>query len=304
MTIRPLRLVHATHKAAPVADPDGRSVPRWLPWLIVVVTVLTVGLGLFITTNAADTEDANAVLQVDKAAVEGQRDAAVGQSLDLAAQVQHACTTGDLQPADPLCTRAAQVQAEPIPGIPGIPGTPGAQGAPGRGIVGTSISPSGRLLVAYTDGSTDDVGVVVGAAGATGADGRGITGTTLQGGRLVIAFSDGSTQDVGPVVGADGVDGRDGRDGRGVASVAEVDGRLVVTFTDGETQDVGPLPAGPRGDTGAAGPMCPAGTTARTVQYAGNVSGVGCVLDEQPTPTPAPTTAPGGVIPSEVLPGG
>lgn len=297
MTINPsrphprhLHLLPRGHTVAGSRRVEEKPPPRWVPWAIVVSVLAAVVLGVLLARGASSTEDANVSLQGDKAVAEGQRDAAVGQSLDLASLVRQACSTGDLQPSDPLCTRAAQVQAQPIPGTPGRPGDAGAAG---RGVVGTSINPAGRLLVTFTDGLTQDVGQVVGVDGKAGADGRGITGSTLQAGRLVLTFSDGGTQDVGPVVGGDGADGRDGRDGRGVASVDQVDGRLVVTFTDGDTQDVGPVPVGPRGEAGPAGPTCPGGSSLQTVTYADGRAGLGCVLDEQPVQQqPTPTAVP------------
>ncbi|NUR80730.1 MAG: hypothetical protein HOQ21_09840 [Dermatophilaceae bacterium] len=148
--------------------------------------------------------------------------------------------------------RAAQQLAEQVRQLGGVPivqpptperGPQGDQGPAGRGIAGTAIV-DGRLLIAYDDGTSRDVGPVVGQPGANGADGRGVIGTAIVAGRLVLSYSDSSTEDVGQVV---GTDGDDGAPGRGVTSVAAVDGRLVVTYSDGTAQDAGPLPAGPPG---------------------------------------------------------
>lgn len=115
---------------------------------------------------------------------------------------------------------------------------------PVRGIAGTTITADGRLLVAYTDGRTEDKGRVVGREGPPGQSPPSIVSTDLADGVLVLRFSDGRSEVVGRVV------GRDGAPGRGVASVAITSGRLVVAYTDGTTQDAGPLPAGPQGPAG------------------------------------------------------
>jgi hypothetical protein len=87
-----------------------------VPWLIVVATLAAFGLGLILTRGAVATEGEKVALQGTVGAVEVQRDAAVGQSVDLAIQVQNACTTGGIEPGDRLCVRAAEVRAQPIPG--------------------------------------------------------------------------------------------------------------------------------------------------------------------------------------------
>jgi hypothetical protein len=148
--------------------------------------------------------------------------------------------------------RAAQLLADQVTRLGGVPvvqpptpeqGPAGERGPAGRGIAGTAIV-DGRLIVAFDDGTTRDVGAVVGQPGANGPAGRGVLGTAIVAGRLVLSYSDGTTEDVGQVV---GTDGDDGAPGRGVTSVSAVDARLVVSFSDGTTQDAGPLPAGPPG---------------------------------------------------------
>lgn len=165
----------------------------------------------------------------------------------------------------------------PIPGTPGQNGQPGANGQngqPGRGITNTFIA-GGHLNIIYTDGTTKDVGVVVGANGNNGTngkdgqDGRGIISTALGGTTgtdLIVNYSDNTSTDVGNVVGpkgtdgsngsngangndgANGKDGTNGADGRGVQSVSvDSNFHLIVTYTDGSTGDAGMLPAGPQG---------------------------------------------------------
>lgn len=153
--------------------------------------------------------------------------------------------------------KAAVVAAAPsaIPGAQGAQGKQGEQGSSGRGIASTAIA-NGHFQVTYTDGVTEDKGVITGAQGATG---RGITSSIVNNGHLVLVYSDGKSEDVGQVVGKDGQNGQDGKDGvpgkdgapgRGITSVTTDAGHLIITFTDGTTADLGPLPQGPQGNDG------------------------------------------------------
>lgn len=140
------------------------------------------------------------------------------------------------------CTTAAAVVSapadRPAAGLDGKPGTPGTPGIAGRGITSTLLRADGHLVLTYSDGGTEDVGLVVGQAGAAGNAGVGIVSATTKAGRLVLSFSDGSTVDVGRIV---------GDPGRGVAGTAIVNGRLIVSYDDGTTEDAGELPPGPAG---------------------------------------------------------
>lgn len=147
--------------------------------------------------------------------------------------VCRAVPIGGLAPAErDACNRAER-------GEPPVP-RDGVDGVSGRGVANTAIV-AGRLLIAYTDGVTEDKGPVVGQPGAEGAPGRGVVGTAVVSGRLVLSYSDNTTEDVGPVVGPKG------EPGRSVAGVDAIGGRLIVTYDDGTTQDAGPLPPGPPG---------------------------------------------------------
>lgn len=227
---------------------------RLVPRSRLLLLGLAVSAVLFIVGSVVVAKINQNTAETATAVVEDQRDATAAQARQAIDPVLQLCAQND-EVARALhdrgaCDLAERVEAEPIPGIQGLPGEPG------RGITGTSLTPGGRLVVSYTDGTSADLGVVVGAPGADGAPGRGITGTFLESGRLVVAFTDGDRADLGPVVGSDGADGAngdDGADGRGVASVGQVDGRLIVTFTDGTNQDAGPLPAGPPGTDGQPG---------------------------------------------------
>lgn len=129
-----------------------------------------------------------------------------------------------------LCTTATSVQQAP----PSAPRPP----RDGRGIASTVIA-GGHFLVTYSDGVTEDKGVVVGTDGHDGKPGkdaapaRSITGSSINSGDLILSYSDGTTEDVGRIVGPAG---------RSVASTAIVDGHLIVTYDDGSTQDAGLLP--------------------------------------------------------------
>ncbi|MCK2242137.1 MULTISPECIES: hypothetical protein [unclassified Crossiella] len=118
---------------------------------------------------------------------------------------------------------------------------------PARGIAGTTVTTDGRLLVAYSDGVTEDKGRVLGKDGKDGVSPPGITGAELLDGVLVLRWSDGRAEILGRVIGPTGATGR------GIRSVTVAEGRLVVTYDDGTTQDAGALPPGPPGPPGPAG---------------------------------------------------
>jgi len=85
-----------------------------------------------------------------------------------------------------------------------------------------------------------------GAARSDGHPGRGITGAAVTSdGHLLLSFTDGTTQDVGVVVGPAGADGKDGTNGVSVRNVSVSDGHLMVTLSDGTSIDAGELPVGP-----------------------------------------------------------
>jgi hypothetical protein len=160
-----------------------------------------------------------------------------------AAPLARICTTdrGVAVDAGADCDRALAIVRD------GVDGKNGLDGKNGRGILGTSLR-DGHLLVAFDDGTSQDVGPVVGAAGAVGPPGRSVSGVSLTGGRLVVAYSDGTSADLGVVVGPQG---------RGIASLDGSTGRLLVTLTDDSVVDLGPLPAGPPGKDGQNGAPAP-----------------------------------------------
>ena len=110
------------------------------------------------------------------------------------------------------------------------------KGADGIGVSKAEINVAGELLLTYTNGETDNLGVIM---GADGADGTGIKSVTLSAdGELIITMSDNSVVNLGNIKGAKGdkgdtgEKGTDGKDGRGIANMEIIDGELIVTYTD------------------------------------------------------------------------
>lgn len=109
--------------------------------------------------------------------------------------------------------------AEPPPAAVVVGGFVGYAAEVGKivddvGIVG------GRLVIAYVDGETVDLGQVV---GADGTNGRGVSSATVNGsGRLILTYTDSTTVDAGLVVG--GVTSVAGRTGAVTLAVADVSG--------------------------------------------------------------------------------
>ena len=117
----------------------------------------------------------------------------------------------------PLLQRIAALEARPAPergekGEPGERGEAGAPGEPGRDGVGVRdgfLQRDGVLILTLTDGTTRELGTVIGKDGADGADGK------------------------------DGEPGKDGADGFGLDEfdVEPVDERTIkLAFTRGDTK--------------------------------------------------------------------
>lgn len=196
--------------------------------LVVAGAIGTVGTSVH---GAAETQTAKA----DKAAAETT-------AVEVAKPLARICNS-DPSAAEQAGADCGMVSAV-ARGEPGATGATGAAGADGRGITGTSIGADGHLVVTYSDGTSRDVGKVV------GADGRGIATVTLDDGRLVVVYSDGNRVDLGGVVGPAG---------RSITGASTDGGRLVLTLDDGSTLDAGPLPPGPAGQNGTDGGQGPAG---------------------------------------------
>lgn len=166
-------------------------------------------------------------------------------------------------------------------GRDGVDGANGADGQDGVGVTSTSINAAGELFITYTDGTTENLGVVVGADGhdgvdgvngadgsdgADGQDGIGVASTSINAaGELVITYTDGTSANLGVVVGADGhdgvdgmngADGRDGADGQDGVGISNVEintaDELVLTFSDGASINLGNI-KGAKGDQGEKG---------------------------------------------------
>lgn len=149
------------------------DVPRWLPVAVALAAIAVLALGWVMAQRAAEAETA-------LPAAVAERDAAASQVVAFAGQVRAACDDGTLPGDDPLCARAVQVQAVPVPPV-AIPGAPGADGADG-------LTPPCYFTPAQCQGPAGPPGLP-GEDGAPGKDG----------------------QDGAP--GADGADGAPGQDG-------------------------------------------------------------------------------------------
>lgn len=185
-------------------------------------------------------------------------------------------------------------------GPSGVDGKDGTNGTDGRGIAKTEIDAEGRLVVTYTDGTSETLSNVVGADGKDGdngtdgkdgangkdgADGIGISTTTInENGELIITYTTGESSTLGKVVGTDGKDGAQGPQGEpGVNGSPGVNGTNGITPHIGDNgnwfigdTDTG-LPSrgirgeqGPQGETGETGPQGEPGvdgTDGYTPQY-------------------------------------
>ncbi len=86
----------------------------------------------------------------------------------------------------------------------GIVGT-----APSVSIIGTEINEDGELIIRYSNGMRENLGVVV---GKDGVDGEGacvniVSAEINEKGELILSYSDNTKQNLGVVVGKNGVDG-------------------------------------------------------------------------------------------------
>lgn len=142
----------------------------------------------------------------------------------------------------PLLRRIEQLEARPLPergekGEPGDRGLPGEAGRDGVGLAGALIDRSGVLVLTLADGTTRELGAVVGKDGEPGPAGeKGDRGEQGEKGETGNPGSDGAKGDPGEKGedGRDGMNGRDGTDGFGfddltVEQVGERGLKLVFT---------------------------------------------------------------------------
>lgn len=138
-----------------------------------------------------------------------------------------------IYPDDEVCKMARSIAANPTQTVIPKDGQDGANGQDGRGVTTFDVSDEGNLIVNFTDGTSQDIGHIVGKNGIdgiNGEDGRGILSVTIDKGNLMIGFSDGVTENLGMVVGPAGADGAAGKDGESITG-----------------------PQGPQGEPGAPG---------------------------------------------------
>lgn len=93
---------------------DDKPAARWPIAAVALLGVVALVIGFFVTRGAGDVED--------------QRDAAAEQAQSLGEQVVAACARGDVvQSLDgrDLCAKAAEVRAEPVPGVQLVEGPAG-----------------------------------------------------------------------------------------------------------------------------------------------------------------------------------
>lgn len=82
----------------------------------------------------------------------------------------------------------------------------------GRSITKCEINASGELVITYSDGTSDNLGVILDDIPAV--EGKGISNTEINNnGELVITYTDGTSNNLGVVVGSDGSSGQDGANG-------------------------------------------------------------------------------------------
>lgn len=119
----------------------------------------------------------------------------------------------------------------------GQDGSDGNNGEDGQDGITPHIGGNGNWFI----GDTDTGIQAKGQNGSNGKDGISITDVDInESGELIISFSEGSSVNLGKVVGADGIDGQDGIDGIGIESarVGE-NGDLIFTLSNTTEINVG-----------------------------------------------------------------
>lgn len=176
-------------------------------------------------------------------AVEQQRDATAAQAQSLAEQIKAACRDGSL--AGPICTQAAQVAAEPIPGPQGPRGEPGPP--PTAEQIQSAVD-------AYLAANPPPAGRPPTAAEVAAAVASYLTANPPAPGRPPTAAEIADAVEVyfannPPPAGEPGENGRDGRDGEDGRPPTAEEIRAAVDAYLAEN----PPPAGPAGADGGQG---------------------------------------------------
>ena len=129
-------------------------------------------------------------------------------------------------------------------GVDGAPGKDGTDGADGTNVSGAAIDAAGQLVLTFSDGSSVNLGKVVGTNGKDGINGtNGVDGKDGVDGA---PGKDGKD-------GVNGADGKDGADGVGIQNIAiDNGGKLYITLTNGTNLDLGKI-AGIDGKDGVDG---------------------------------------------------
>lgn len=268
------------NRSAPMPHPDilagahrrdENGLPRTVVVLIAALGALAVSVGVYTTSSVGDTEE-----QAQTAVA--QRDAAATQGADLARQVLAACARGEVVPSptgQDLCQRASLVQSTPVPPVLGEPGPTGEPGRP------PTLAEIERAVTDYLVAHPPPAGRPPTETEVAAAVAQYLTAHPPTPGRPPTAdeIADAVETYFAANPPPSGAPGRPPTD-------AEIRSAVDTYLAEN------PPPRGPRGP---AGPTCPDGTTLREVVYADGTRGVGCVLDQQPTPAPTvqpePTTS-------------
>ena len=253
---------------------DERPVPRWLVVTIAAFGVLVVAVGGFLTFRTGEVEDQAEQLPI----VAEQRDAATEQVRDLGREIVAACAQGkvvqDPQGRD-LCQRAADVQADPVPGTP-IPGERGPGPTPEQIEAAVVAYCAARAECAGRPPTTEEVAAAVAQYLTANPPEPGRPPTPPEIAEQVSVYFANNPPPPGPE-GERGPRGEAGPTGeRGPGPTDEEIEAAVAEY----------LAANPP-------PACQAGTHVESVQFADGQFGLACVFDDQPDPAPDPTDEPG-----------
>ena len=178
-------------------------------------------------------------------------------------------TDGSTSDLGRVVGKSGEIGATGPSGPSGKPGSHGDKGADGRSIVAASPNADGHLIVRYSDGTSTDVGEVVGPAGKNGVSVTSMTISAIY--HLIVSYSNGTQADIGALppgpVGPIGPIGPKGDTGPQGAA--------------GPTGPDGPAgPSGPAGPTGPAGPEGADGKNGADGKDAPTITSATCNSDD------------------------